>query len=623
VDVSGRPAGLCAFFYLGALVCFCRFLRDKKPGFYLLSLFSALCAFLSKETAFLLPLVIILTGAFLRRGPGQPGGSGRSGSAAGLFFRKLAGLWIYLPYFILAALVFIPINSQITGGYGPPGPHSWWYRNAYSNAEHYWLHIDFSRFIAKEYFLLIPHMLQVLAVYVFKKFLLVPWDTCRYLALKTEGEFFYTLVFLLLMVFAAVKAFLKKNLNTGILFFGAVWVFINALPILGTCTDLKDILEGMRHLYLVSVGYSVIAAWLFLGNKAHAGRYKRVGIAGAVILCLLIANFIFRTVEFASSIKYTTVEVKKFVFQFKNLLPELPGKSSIYFLTNRYNLAVSGFLLSDYPREIKDSKFYYVLSGTDVYLGKEETVAGLGMFVTNRGFNLGMLDSGRTDFVIGWDDRGDRLIDMSGRIGSLHGGYGKEPAGKDGLAAAEHIENWKSAGGVGMEEIPEGRMFVSPSNIRDALSESRSCPKIISPEVDVPAGSIKRVFIEMRILPHIPLEKRFAPGRIKESIESKRVFPIDVFKSIFIAPFDDEMMCFSWVPEDKEAFSQQDSISFIVRTDNEFHTYELFPGNSPQWLKSGRISRFGLSLQMLFDSEIEIRSIKFICSADGTGKKIS
>ncbi|MFA7283092.1 MAG: glycosyltransferase family 39 protein [Candidatus Omnitrophota bacterium] len=619
VDISGRPAGLCAFFYLGALVCFCRFLREKKPGFYLLSLFSALCAFLSKETAFLLPLVIILTGAFLRRTPGQSGRSERRGSAAGLFFRKLAGLWIYLPYFILAALVFIPINSQITGGYGPPGPHSWWYRNAYSHAEHYWLHIDFSRFIAKEYFLLIPHMLQVLAVYVFKKFLLVPWDTCRYLALKTEGEVFYASAFLTLIVFAAVKAFLKKNLNTRILFFGAVWVFINALPILGTCTDLKDILEGMRHLYLVSAGYSVIVAWLFLGNKAHAGRYKWAGIAGAVILCLLLVNFVRRTIEFTSSMTSTTIEAKKFVFQFRGLLRNFPEKGNIYFLTNRYDPAICGFLLSDYPRQIRKSNFYYVLSGTDICLEKAEVMSGPGMFAVKQGFNLAGLDLGNTDFVFGWDGGNGRLVDFTGKAERRE----KNDGCGSGITSAGDIKNWKVSGEIGEKESFSGRIFISPSSIRDALSEFRHRPKIASFKVDIPAGSLEKIIIEMRILPHIPLEKRFAPGRIKESMELKRIFTIEIFKSIFISPFDDEMMFFSWIPEDKDDFNREYSIGFVVQTDNEFHTYELFPGNSPQWLKSGRISRFGLSLQMLFDSEIEIRSIKFICSADGTGKKIS
>ncbi|MDD5128104.1 MAG: hypothetical protein PHO40_00410 [Candidatus Omnitrophica bacterium] len=609
VDVSGRPAGLCAFFYLVTLICFCRFLRDKKPVFYLLSIVSALCAFLSKETAFLLPFIIILTGIFFFRIQGS------SGSPCP---KRLGGLWIYLPYFILAVLVLVSINDQIIGGYGPPGPHSWWYRNAYSHAEHRWLHIDFSRFIAKEYFLLIPHMLQVLSVYVFEKFLLVPWDTCRYLALKTQGQVFYTAIFLVLMVFAAVKAFLRKNLNTGIFVFGAAWVFINALPILGTCTDLKDILEGMRHLYLISIGYSVILSWLLLGNRSDNGRSGRIGIAGLVILCLLIANFVWRTVEFTSSMKSTTVEVKKFVSQFNNFISKFPERSNIFFLTNQYDPAVCGFMLSEYPRKIKDSNFYYALSGTDIYLGKAQTMVGPGMFVVNRGFNLAGLNLNETDFVFGWDDEGNLLIELSGRIKEL---VGTEEAaeGRDGLRTAGEIKNWKTAEDIGIKEGSGGsRIFISPSSIRDALSESRRRPKIVSPETDISAGSVERIVIEMKILPHMPLEKRFTPGRIAKSMEAKRFFPIEIFKSIFISPFDDEMMWFSWISEGENDFSKQKSIPIIVRTDNEFHIYELFPSNSLEWLKSGRIIRFGISLQMFFNSEIQIRSIKFIHSANGS-----
>jgi hypothetical protein len=54
----------------------------------------------------------------------------------------------------------------------------------------------------------------------------------------------------------------------------------------------------------------------------------------------------------------------------------------------------------------------------------------------------------------------------------------------------------------------------------------------------------------------MPLEKRFTPGRIEKSMEAKRLFPIEIFKSIFISPFDDEMMWFSWISEGENDFSR-------------------------------------------------------------------
>lgn len=625
VDVSGRPAGLCTFFYLGSLILFCKFLRDKKPRFYIFSLVLALGAFLSKETSFLLPLAMVLTGIFFRYDPGssESGHPGDLPADKKLFPDRLNRVWIYLPYFILAGLVFISVNNQITSGFGPR-PHSWWYKNIYIKAEHYWLHINFSRLFAREYFLLIPHTLYVLSIYVFKKFLLVPWDICRYLALKTEGEFFYRVIFLILMMFFAIKAFLKKNLSSRIFIFGAAWVFINALPLLGTCTDLKDIFEGMRHLYLISIGYCVILSWLLLGNRENASRFKQIGIASGIILCLLFANFVYRTAEFTGSIKSATAEVKKFVFQFRGLIQGFPEKSNIYFLTNHYDLAVCGFLLSDYPRQIKDSNFYYVLSGTDIYLGKDKAMVGPGMFAVNRRFELTGLDLDKTDFVFGWNNKNDKLIDFTAAIKDLavfwNTGKSIVDKSKVDFTAAGEIKNWKLAENIGLKEDSVGnQIFISPSSIKDALSESRQYPKIISPKVDVPAGSVGKIIIEMRILPHIPLENRFTPGRVKESMEVNRIFAFDVFKSIFISPLDDEIVWFSWIPEGKNDFSRQKSMPIIVRTDNEFHAYELFPGNSLEWMKSGRISRFGISLQLLFNSNIQIKSIKFIQSADISG----
>ena len=55
---------------------------------------------------------------------------------------------------------------------------------------------------------------------------------------------------------------------------------------------------------------------------------------------------------------------------------------------------------------------------------------------------------------------------------------------------------------------------------------------------------------------YMPLEKRFTPGRIEKSMEAKRLFPIEIFKSIFISPFDDEMMWFSWISEGENDFSR-------------------------------------------------------------------
>ncbi|MFA6357357.1 MAG: hypothetical protein WCY09_01625 [Candidatus Omnitrophota bacterium] len=620
VDVSGRPAGLCTFFFLSSLFLFGLYLIHKKRRFYIFSLISALFALLSKEVVIFLPFIIILIGVYIKRGLGslEPGINKNLVAAGKLHLNKLGGILIYLPYFILTMLVFISINKEFTAGFGP-GPHSYWYKNIYANAENYWLHINFSRIIAKEYFFLIPHMLYVLSVFVFKKFLLVPWDICRYMGLKTGGELFYTIIFIILMAFFALKVFLKKNLSGKILLFGIIWIFINTFPILGTCTDLKDIFEGMRHLYLISIGYCIVLSWLLVGNKKNANKFRKINVISSIILCLLLVNFIYRSVEFTSSVKLTTIDVKKFVLGFKKLLPGLPEKSNYYFLTNQYNLATCGFLLSGYPKQIKDSNYYYAMSGTDIFFCKPKQGEEGRILAINTGFDLTRLNLNKTDFVIGWDDQYDKLIDLTGTINSLIARQkiraNVEGNVKSDLANVENVKNWNAAGDLKINKsLGNGLALVSFNNIKDAMSDFRQYPKIFSPKVDIPANLIKKIIIEIKILPHMPLEDRFIPGRIKASMEARSLFVLDVFKSIFIAPFNDEIIWLSWTTKQDNNFGKQKALPLIVQTDNEFHTYELFPQNSLEWLKSKEVVQLGISLQLLFNSEVEIKSIKFILS---------
>jgi hypothetical protein len=223
-----------------------------------------------------------------------------------------------------------------------------------------------------------------LAVFVFKKFILAPWDLCRYFGFRMPLDGVYTLLFLALCSFAAVRLFLKAALRPAVLLFGFAWVLINAFPLLGTCTDVKNILEGMRHLYIISLGYSIMTAWVICGA---ASADRRMKAAGLIIGAALIANLGWRTMEYTGSLKYKTMEARRFVRGFEEMLPSFPENGSVYFLAKKFDHAICSFLFSDYPAQLRSAQYYCALSGTDVVMRRNKAEVKRGKFVCDPGFD--------------------------------------------------------------------------------------------------------------------------------------------------------------------------------------------------------------------------------------------
>lgn len=96
--VTGRLELIAAFFFLAALLLYLRYCETSGASLLAASVFSMLCAILTKESAYVFPLVLLLIGVFRKDGA----------------YRRVAA---HLPFWLAAAAVFA-YRWSLLGGIG-------------------------------------------------------------------------------------------------------------------------------------------------------------------------------------------------------------------------------------------------------------------------------------------------------------------------------------------------------------------------------------------------------------------------------------------------------------------------------------------------------------------------
>jgi tetratricopeptide (TPR) repeat protein len=243
--ISAR-AGLLAD--LGVFLSLYLYTRQHEhPGFLIGALAAAGFALGAKESAVVLPALVVLARFYLRR-PGER-----------LFDWRREG-----PFFALLG-VYLVARWSALGGLGAGGTSS----------------------VSPVY--LVPTMLRVLAGYVRLLLLPYPLDTNDAVRLSTfplDPRAFFSIVFLGALVYALLR-FGRDRRETR---FGLLWLAVALLPFLNVLPLLH--FRAERFLYLPSAGFLVAAAALIdrWGDRI-IGRERRLGLepgelvtAGLVLL---------------------------------------------------------------------------------------------------------------------------------------------------------------------------------------------------------------------------------------------------------------------------------------------------------------------------------------------------
>jgi protein O-mannosyl-transferase len=271
-SLAGRKELLMLLFFLLALLYYAK----KK---YLFSLLFFLLSMASKETAVVLPLVLMLYDyCFVPRGslPGKEA----TAKKMRLF---------YLPALILAETALVIFLVQERGGI---------ISNTYPGGSFYFAMLTTARVVLK-YFSLLLFPLKLSADYGFR----VSTSLLEPPVLLSAGA-------LLLAAFVAVK--LSRRPSGTLFAFG--WIFVTMVPVLNIVPI--DNIISERYMYIFSIGYCVLlvlAAMRFAGNNAM--RFGNVGLpywqVGLVmVICLYSIRSMQRNTEWESNLSLWESAVK-------------------------------------------------------------------------------------------------------------------------------------------------------------------------------------------------------------------------------------------------------------------------------------------------------------------------
>ena len=246
---SSRSYLLALFFLLLFALHYTRFVFDGRNNFLIYSLLFYFLALLSKEIAWVVPVIVFVTEMFFLKSPWK-----QRIRVLGLF-----GL-LSLFYGLLRYIVL----GNIIGGYGAG------------------LHLGFS---------LIDwwHTFIAYSAKFFMMYRYLPEFMKEMISLVTSG-YILSAGFLLLSLLLLWVRFRKKNMQFKILLYATLLFLITLLPVINLETTFLGNLQSDRYGYMVSIPAGFIIVFL-----VHSFFPKKISVGIMVLLSLLFAILVFQT----------------------------------------------------------------------------------------------------------------------------------------------------------------------------------------------------------------------------------------------------------------------------------------------------------------------------------------
>jgi tetratricopeptide (TPR) repeat protein len=314
---SGRTDLLSSFFCLICLNLVSRISMDNKKRiiFYLLSIFTFSLALLSKETALIIPLLIILltihqTKRFSKKG-------------TDVLFFTFPFILIDLIYTIIRLTI---LNFSNTLNFYPVA-------NIYSQN----LHVRLFTFTEVFFDYLILLLFPVKLIFA------------RSVSYITSPFNLWVILFILMSVI--IYFVNKKYFPDNIIFsFSVIWILISLLPVSGIIPINNIIAE--HYLYFPSIGFFLIisSVFLFFWGKYTFTNFRLVLISfSAVSILLLTVRTIVRNLDYRDAIKFYTISLAQ----------------SPWHVPMRHNLAMTYADMGNFEIAVREYK--HLIASADYY----------------------------------------------------------------------------------------------------------------------------------------------------------------------------------------------------------------------------------------------------------------
>lgn len=327
IYASGRTDPLYSFFFLLSVISFIRYLTKNNGSrvLYFLSLTFYLLSLLSKETAFMLPFLLIIVSVHLKN-------INKTG------FRKL--LLLLMPYIVVNTVYFILRLTLLN----------------FSNTLNFYMQQNmYSQHLSVRLLTFAGVFWEYLYLYIFPKNLII----ARNAEIITTVFHWKVIGFLLLIAvpgFIIYKIFPKGKT----VLFAYFWFFILILPVSGIIPINNIVAE--HYLYLPSLSFFALAGLAInaILDKEKNGNVRIPVIVAFTILLMLLAGRTFRrTFDFRDAITFYTVSLK-----------QTPGHVPMM-----HNLAMAYGEKGDYQEAI--NLYLSIISQSDTYPNTHHNLANI------------------------------------------------------------------------------------------------------------------------------------------------------------------------------------------------------------------------------------------------------
>jgi protein O-mannosyl-transferase len=310
---SGRTDLLYSFFALISLRLYSANLKKPRRFLYPLSIIFFLAALLSKETAFVLPALLLILGIWFKK------------------IKFIPLIFSLLPFFFLDAIYFVlrltVLNFMDT-------------LNFYGNNNIYSGNLTVRLMTFSRVFF------DYLGVLIFPRDLAI----MRNFQIIQNPVNFWVWAFILLCVFLSAIAIMEFRNNNRLPFFIISWFAILILPVIGII-PINNI-DAEHYLYLPAVSFYLVIAFLlsFFWKKfsARNARIILIGI-GLFIGSGLIARTIIREFDWRDPITFYNISIK----QSPNNIPMRNNLAMAYAENNETDKAIE-----EYKNIISQSDIY-------------------------------------------------------------------------------------------------------------------------------------------------------------------------------------------------------------------------------------------------------------------------
>lgn len=271
--VSGRRDVLASVFTLCSFFCFLWVFPPLRPqnssylersgwrrgALSVLSCVLFIAGLLTKPSVVILPLLLIIYDLCFVDPP---------------FFRQWRRMWGYLPFFIAAFLITrVFLTVARTSG------------------------VVETQFHATTPVIRALTMLRVLGEYVVMLF--IPRQLSATYGVRISASLLEPSVLFTVMLFGVIAiCMLLAWKRSKLVFLGIAWFFVSLLPVSNIIPI--AIIKADRYLYLPSVGFCFVFAWLIVRGETllvHAAKTRFVRIAYWGLICAILISYAFLTIQ--------------------------------------------------------------------------------------------------------------------------------------------------------------------------------------------------------------------------------------------------------------------------------------------------------------------------------------